>query len=140
MRAVVDTSVALKWYVQESDSAAARPLLQQELVAPDFILLELANALWKKMRLGQIGSDQAKEALAHIAQTVRVVPSAVLIEEALGVAEELLHPVYDCLYLVLARELRVPLVTSDRRLCDRAQRSDWRKIVVPLNEWERRND
>ena len=31
-------------------------------------------------------------------------------------AEELRHPVYDCVYLVLAAEKKMPLVTADERL------------------------
>jgi predicted nucleic acid-binding protein len=137
---VIDTSVALKWYVHESDSPVAKLLLEQELVAPDFILVELANALWKKVRMGQIERAQAHEALVHLAKIVKLVPSSALIDEAFGLAVELLHPVYDCLFVVLARELSVPLITADKRLCRRAQRFGLGALMVPLNKWEERND
>jgi predicted nucleic acid-binding protein len=51
--AVVDASVALKWYVAETDSGAALGFLQQhqsDLTAPTLLLTEFANALWKKWR------------------------------------------------------------------------------------------
>lgn len=136
MIAVVDTSVALKWYVQESDSAMARPLLEVELAAPDFILVELANALWKKVRRGQITRFQADAALSHLAQAVKLVPSALVIEEALNLGLELAHPVYDCLYLALAGELRLPVVTADERFWRRLRGSRLAAGVVPLHEWE----
>lgn len=136
MIAVVDTSVALKWYVQESDSAMARPLLEVDLAAPDFILVELANALWKKVRRGQIARFQANAALSHLAQAVKLVPSALLIDEALNLGLELAHPVYDCLYLALASELRLPVVTADERFWRRLRGSRLAAGVVPLHEWE----
>jgi len=137
--AVLDTSVALKWYVAESDSAAAETLLALELAAPDFILVELANALWKKVRRGEIEPAQTQGAHVHLAESVKLVPSASLAGEALSLAMALPHPVYDCLFLALARDLDVPLVTADERLCRRVRASPLRDIVIPLHEWEERN-
>src|SRR3989344_9414163 len=51
-RIVVDTSVALKWFVEEEGSKKARKILEQyksgslEILAPEIIGLELANALF----------------------------------------------------------------------------------------------
>lgn len=48
---VVDASVVVKWFVDESDSPAARNLLQahaagtDSLVAPDLLVYEVANVL-----------------------------------------------------------------------------------------------
>ncbi len=47
MTLVIDASVALKWVIEEDDSAAAMALLLGEpLVAPDFLAIECANGLW----------------------------------------------------------------------------------------------
>jgi predicted nucleic acid-binding protein len=137
---IIDTSVALKWYVEESDSVLARPLLQLDLVAPDVILVELANALWKKVRKGQIESSQANEALSHLAGSVKLVPSPALVDEALNLAVEMLHPVYDCLFVALAREVRAPLITADERLFRRLQAFGLGELVVMLSQWRERSD
>ena len=48
---VIDTSVAVKWFLDEDGSEAARGLLRKyqkqevDLLAPDIIVLELTNAL-----------------------------------------------------------------------------------------------
>lgn len=139
MIGVVDTSVVLKWYVQENDSALARALIGRELAAPNIILIELANALWKKLRKGEIGISQANGGLSHLRESVKLLPSTVLVEEALGLGVQLLHPIYDCVFLVLARELGVPLITSDERLIRRAWASGMKDLVVPLTDWEERN-
>jgi predicted nucleic acid-binding protein len=56
---VADTSVALKWYAPEEDSERAAELLGGFLVAPDLILAELGNALWKKAWQGEALPAQA---------------------------------------------------------------------------------
>jgi hypothetical protein len=54
MTYVVDARVAIKWFVDEAGSARADSLLVEttSFVAPDLILLEKSNILWKKHRLG----------------------------------------------------------------------------------------
>ena len=63
MRFVVDASVAVKLLVDEPDSDAARALTAsgEELHAPRLMASEVANALWRKARLGQIERADAGE-------------------------------------------------------------------------------
>ena len=65
MRFVVDASVAVKWLVEEPDSDAALALAEsgEELHAPRLMASEVANALWRKARLGQIERADASAAL-----------------------------------------------------------------------------
>ena len=55
MTIVVDASIAVKWVIPEVLSAQAESLRGRagRLLAPDLLLPEAANALWKK--LTQIG-------------------------------------------------------------------------------------
>jgi len=55
VRLVPDASVAVKWIVAEEDSLEAETLLVgNELHAPRLMVSEIANALWSKVRRGQI--------------------------------------------------------------------------------------
>ena len=56
MRLVVDASVAVKWLVAEEGSDAADRLLAggDDLHAPRLMASEIANALWRKARTGEI--------------------------------------------------------------------------------------
>ena len=51
MNAVIDASVLAKWFVEEDDTVAARRLQHLKLVAPDLLIVETTNVLWKKVRL-----------------------------------------------------------------------------------------
>jgi predicted nucleic acid-binding protein len=93
-------------------------LLQANLVvAPELMLTEVANALWRLQRAGQIEAAGLQERLARAAELVdHIEPDRHLQVEALALACHLDHPVYDCLYLALARREAAALLTADQRL------------------------
>ena len=55
----------LKWFLREPDNAAADLLLEMllndevELVAPELLLVETANALWKRTARKELSGDEA---------------------------------------------------------------------------------
>ena len=70
MRIVVDASVAVKWLVAEEGSDAADRLLTDgdDLYAPRLMASEVANALWRKARLGEIERDQAAVLMTAVSE------------------------------------------------------------------------
>ena len=47
---IVDASVAIKWVVDEPGTEHALLLRRDSLAAPDLLVPECANILWKKVR------------------------------------------------------------------------------------------
>ena len=124
MKLIVDASVAVKWLIAEPHSQEARQLLAPRLAlnAPDFILTEVANVIWKKARRKDIPSPQPYiEELANITDAVALKPSTELIIKAAALAVQIDHPVYDCVYLACAEAEQAPLVTADEKLAQRAR-------------------
>ena len=68
MNAVVDASVAIKWFVPEALSNEAQRLLDggAALFAPDFLLIEFGNIIWKKVRLGELAHGDGDAALTAL--------------------------------------------------------------------------
>ena len=117
IRAVVDASVAIKWVVEEAGTTAALSLLNgTELVAPDLLMPECANILWKKVLRSEFTLDEA-EVAAELLQraAVELIPTRALMADALRLAVALGHPAYDCIYLALAVSRDCTFVTADRR-------------------------
>jgi predicted nucleic acid-binding protein len=116
MTLVVDASVAVKWMVKEPGNDAARALLDlpDPLIAPDWLLLEAASTLWKKVKSSQLLEIHA---LRHIDDLPdffsRLYASRDLARTAMDLGFRLRHPVYDCLYLALAQREGCKLVTAD---------------------------
>jgi len=116
---VVDASVAVQWFAREPGSEASAALVEgnQPLVAPDIMPLEVANALWKKFRRGDVPAGDLQPAVTRIlASDITLIPTLNLLERAVRLAFEISHPVYDCVYLVLADERGAPLASIDERL------------------------
>lgn len=118
---VIDASVALKWVVEEAGTPLALALRRSaRLIAPDLLVAECANVLWKKVQRGELLRDEALLA-ARLLQgaEIELLPSRALFEVATRLAIALDHPAYDCLYLALAVAEDCRLVTADERLLRR---------------------
>lgn len=135
MNLVVDASVAIKWLVAESghEHAAALLLNFPLLRAPDFLEIEVANVLWKKVRRRELDAKQARLAFASLPRFFESLsPSRELVERAMQISLEIDHPVYDCIYLAAAEKELGKLATADARLADKCARTayGWRVLLV----------
>lgn len=121
MRITVDASVAVKWFVSEEGRREALRLTAARIErhAPDLMLPECANAIWKKHRRGEIAPAQPFiDQIGRLSEAVALHPAAVLVRDAAEIALEAGHSVYDCFYIACAKLTDSTLVTSDRRLAD----------------------
>jgi predicted nucleic acid-binding protein len=118
---VLDASIAAKWFFPETYSDRATRLLSSRgaLLAPDLIIPELANVVWKRCRLGEISAEQANGIVRDVARMpLTIIPSASIISAALDLAIQTRRTVYDCLYLALAIDRGCSLVTGDERFAN----------------------
>jgi predicted nucleic acid-binding protein len=123
VRYVLDSNVALKWVLRESDSDKARQIrvdYQQqihELLAPDVFPIEVAHALARSERRGIITPTQGPMFLAGIlASQPQLHPYVPLLWRAYAISSQARIGVYDCLYVALAKREGCELVTADDRL------------------------
>jgi predicted nucleic acid-binding protein len=119
MNVVVDTSVAVAWYLNEPFSLPARDWQQRILsgkvhaLVPTLHYLEFANVLRTYVRRREMERDLAEEIYAlHLDAPLDVVepPRAALLSTALAFDAT----VYDAAYISLAQTYDCPLVTAER--------------------------
>ncbi len=125
---VLDATVAIKLLTREpgADQALARVIGEEERAAPDWIRLEVANALARKVRLNGLSEAAAAAGRASLPVIVtREISSHDLVDDAFALALRLEHPAYDCLYLALAERLDTTLLTHDRKFAAAAQRAGY---------------
>jgi predicted nucleic acid-binding protein len=112
---IIDASIAIKWVVQEPDSGPALALRQTRLSAPELLVAECTNVLWKKVRRGELTPAEAALAARLIERAdIHLQPMRALMEPAGRLAIALDHPAYDCFYLALAEAMETEFVTADR--------------------------
>jgi predicted nucleic acid-binding protein len=136
MKFVVDASVAIKWVVEEAGTTEAVALRRKaNLVAPELLIAECANILWKKVQRKELSKEVARMAARLLKSAeLELFPMRGLLEEATLLAIDLSHPAYDCLYLALAIASDCPFVTADERLARKLARSNFREKVMTLGE------
>jgi len=115
---VVDTSIVAKWFLREEGSDAARELLgkNQLLRAPDLLVAEMGNVLWKRLGRGELDLEQAELIVARLAAApIMLTPVEELTNMALRIAHLYRRNFYDCTYLALALREKCRVVTADLR-------------------------
>lgn len=141
MNLVIDASVAAKWLFKELDAEQAQALRRDaerqgfELVAPEILPAEIANAIWKRVARGQL---HPRNALTLFGEFQRICPILIrlssLVEAALALSVRFRQSVYDSLYVALASERRCDLVTADEKL-HRALGSSFPQVCL-LRDWQ----
>lgn len=121
---VVDASLAVKWLIQEEDSATAQALLlswgreERRLVGPHLLAAETTNALHRRVARGSLTTQVAAELIESLLREtgVELHEAPEIHARALELASELGQgAAYDCHYLALAEALDCELWTADER-------------------------
>lgn len=135
MKVVLDASVAVKLVSPETGQAEAFDLLRKssERIAPTLMMLEAANTLWKKVARGELLREQAKAGLEVIGDSItRFVDERRHAPQALDLAMAISHPVYDCVYLVVAEAENAIYVTADVKFANKLRSTRLSRLVQPL--------
>ena len=138
MICVLDVSGGIEVVLDRKQSKTIEPYLQDadQVISPDLYVAESSNVYWKYVYSKQMDESTAEKALEYTLELVDLFePSDSLFREAFGLScRQTSHPVYDSLYLVLARRNNAVLLTLDTRLAD-----DCRKLSIktaPLGRGE----
>ncbi len=118
MKRVVDASVAIKWYVPEVYEQEASRLQKSgdELHAPELILPEFGNIVWKKVIRREITEKEGQKIVTEFSRLNLVYhPQRQIIKSAFTGAMMTSQTVYDWTYMALALSLGCQFVTADER-------------------------
>lgn len=133
MSIVIDASAAVGIVLAIPGAGIfAGPLDSAELVmAPDLFTAEVCNAFWKYRKADLLPSERCEQALEQaLGLPDHIESSTGIHREAFALAVRHLHPVYDTLYLVLARRNNSTILTMDRRLAALARKLEI-EVIIP---------
>lgn len=132
MDRVVDASVAVKWFVPESHTAIAKDIMLQPGTThvPDLFRAEVVSVLCRKIQVKELSADEGREAVTAFMQLpLQFHPTADLLVPAFEIALESRQYVYDCVYLILAAQLNLRMVTADKRFYKAIQKTEFRNHI-----------
>ena len=120
---VVDTSVAVKWFVAEEHSAEASRVLNQyqdgsvTFLAPDLLVAEFYNVIGKKQSRGLLSESDAQAVLAsfHLVDFT-LLPTVDLLDDAFKMATTYRRAVYDCVFIALSTRENCQCLTADEKV------------------------
>ncbi|WP_254511990.1 type II toxin-antitoxin system VapC family toxin [Anatilimnocola floriformis] len=138
MKFVLDSNIAIKWVLPESDSLRALSLrddfLKQihEFIAPDVFPVEVAHALSKAERRGLVPHLESIVRLVDVLAVAPILhPHLPLLSRAMEISTHARIGVYDCLYVALAEKEGCELITADARLAAALPNYP----IIDLAEW-----
>lgn len=120
MKVVLDASAAVKWFVREEGSEQMRVLRdliargELHALAPDFMLVELANVL--RFARGLTRDDIVNAVKAVVVIGVELRGFLELVARAAGLALDKGLTIYDAAYAALAELEGAKFITYDREL------------------------
>ena len=117
---VVDSSIVVKWFIEEEKSKEARQLLKKHedelitLYAPDIIILEVLNALFFKAGFPKDQLIGTLNKLYNVELHLISIQQK-LSQKTLGIVIREEITFYDGLFIALAQELDCYLITNDKK-------------------------
>ena len=138
---VLDTSVAVKWYLPEDLHDEAISLLRQaeagdvELLAPGTVQPEFFNALWWQHRREDLPQDSVRNLWEQFAlDPVVLYAPEDLMARAVEIALETQAIIYDALFLALAENFKTVVVTADDKLLKSLEGTAHSRLAHPLTD------
>jgi predicted nucleic acid-binding protein len=127
---VIDTSIAVKWYIPEALAAEARRYMGKAIDrhAPDYLPAEAASVVLKRVRTRDPGLRLTPDEGGMVLAALKTAPiqlhaTVPMIDPAFALAAEVGSSLYDGLFLALAIRLGGQLVTADEKLFTKVQAS-----------------
>lgn len=127
MIAVLDVSAAVEILLGRKEAAALRDRVAEAewVLAPSLFTAELCNVFWKYHEFNSLSRATCENAIARgLTLPDTFTDDRELYREAFAMACLCRRPVYDMLYLVLARRQSAHLLTMDRALKKLAAKHD----------------
>jgi predicted nucleic acid-binding protein len=136
MTVVLDTSAAVETVLGRLQANEITDILAiaDWVIAPDVFIPEVTNVFWKYHTFEDLPVDECEDWLDKtLALVDDTISSQTLYQEAFSLACNLGQPVYDVLYLILARRYNAQLLTIDKKLRNIALKQSI-KVNIPNSE------
>ena len=129
---VADSSALVKYYVREPGWERVRKVVLEGVITLELAVIEVANALWKKVLRSEMSFDLAREIVEDltIRRALPLEPCKPYVAEALRIAVEHGITVYDALFIAFALKKGLELVTADSKQAEVAEKLSIKALLI----------
>ncbi len=129
---VIDSSVLVKYFSREEGWERARKYVVEGAITLDLAVKELSNALWKKVLRNEIDPELAIEIIEDIIREKPLIieEETKYLVEALQYSIKYKITIYDALFIVLAKNKNLELVTADKKQAEVAEETGIKTVLV----------
>jgi len=112
---VIDSSSLVKFFSKEKGWEKVAQIIEEGVITLDLSIKEVANALWKKILIGEMNENIAIKILSDLLkhEAMIIVNQDEYLIEAFKIANRNKITIYDSLFIALAKSKNLELVTSD---------------------------
>lgn len=120
----IDSSSLVKFFSREDGWKKVQELILEGVISLDLSIKEVANALWKKALSKEIEVKDAEEMVKSLAESevIKIKDQKDFILEAFKISVKNNITIYDSLFIELAKNTKIQLVTSDRIQAEAARK------------------
>ena len=114
---VIDSSSLVKFFSKEEGWEKIAQIIEEGVITLDLSIKEIANALWKKILIGEMNENIAIKILYDLLklEAIIIVNQYEYLIEAFKIANRNKITIYDSLFIALAKSKNLELVTSDKK-------------------------
>ncbi len=129
---VADSSVLIKYFSKEEGWEDAERVIELGVVTLELAVVETANALWKKVLRGEMSEEDAITIVEDLKRgdVIKLEDQGAYLEGAFGIAVRRRIPIYDSLFISLAKVRGLKLVTCDVKQGEVAAEEGVRVLII----------
>lgn len=129
---LIDSSALVKYLSREEGWEKVEEVMLEGVITTDLAIKELANALWRKVLRGEMS---CKTAMRIVRDIVEFKPFPIETQErylldAFEIAVKNNITVYDALFMAIAKEKDLELVTCDDKQAEIAEKLGLKVVLV----------
>jgi len=129
---VIDSSALVKYYVREPGWERVKKITLDGVATLSFAVIEIVNALWKKVLRNEMSPNIAKEIVEDLAirKALPLEPYEPYTTEAFRIAVEHRITVYDALFIAFVLKKGLELATANTKQAEVAGKLGVRAVLV----------
>jgi predicted nucleic acid-binding protein len=128
----IDSSAIVKYLSREPGWERVREVMEEGILTLNLAVIEIANALWKKVVKNGMGLEEVQKIMKAIveAKFIPLEPFEGYLIDALRIAVEHKVTVYDALFIAFALKRGLELVTADEKQAEVAKALGVKIVLV----------